>query len=217
MRNGKLPLTQKILNQVESLPYFTIENIQMMGVPNYQLRIALSRLDEKGKIIRLKKGLYTSSKYLERVKSQGGLAPFIEFIATKIYTPSYLSLEYVLYENNVLTEIPVSFTLITKNKTYKVRNPLGQFIYRKIKDGLFCHYHVEKKNGYIYYKADRVKALFDFLYLRKDRILNKEMAQELRLNLEIYTKSEIKRFKQYVEQEGSKKMKEIFGFLFKNV
>jgi len=31
---------------------------------------------------------------------------FIEFIATRIYAPSYLSLDYVLYENNVLTEVP---------------------------------------------------------------------------------------------------------------
>lgn len=214
MRNDSDSLTRKILLQVEHLPYFTIENLQIMDVPPYHLRIVLSRLEEREAIIRLKKGIYTSAKFVESTRGRGMDTVFIEFIATKIYAPSYLSLDYVLYENNVLTEVPVSFTLITKNKTYTVHNKLGRFIYHKIKDELFCGYQIEKKNGYIYYKADKVKALFDFLYLRKNRILNKEMAEELRLNLEIFRKSEIRRLKQYVDQEGSGKMKEILKFLF---
>lgn len=199
---------------VENLPYFAIENLQVIDVPPYQLRIALSRLKQRGSVIRLKKGVYTSKKFVEGTKGHGMETAFIEFIATKIYAPSYLSLDYVLYENNVLTEVPVSFTLITKNKTYTVHNNLGVFIYHKIKDKLFCGYQLVRKNGYVYYKADKVKALFDFLYLRKNRILNKEMAEELRLNLEVFNKSEMKRLKQYVDQESSWKMKEILGFLF---
>jgi len=214
MRNNSDSLTRKILLLVEHLPYFTIENLQIIDVPSYQLRIALSRLEERGGIIRLKKGIYTSLKFVEGTRSQGMDTTFIEFIATKIYAPSYLSLDYVLYENNVLTEVPFSLTLITKNKTYMVHNNLGRFIYHKIKDGLFCGYQTVRKNGYIYYKSDKVKALFDFLYLRKNRILNREMAEELRLNLDVFTKSEIRRLKQYCEQEGSRKMKEIFRFLF---
>lgn len=214
MRNNSDSLTGKILLRVEHLPYFTIDNLQIMDVPPYHLRIVLSRLKERGGILRLKKGMYTSAKFVEGTKGRGMYTAFIEFIATKIYAPSYLSLDYVLYENNVLTEVPVSFTLITKNKTYTVHNNLGRFIYHKIKDELFYGYRVEKKNEYIYYKADKVKALFDFLYLRKNRILNREMAEELRLNLEVFSKSEIKRLKQYIEQEGSGKMKEIFRFLF---
>lgn len=214
MRNDNDSLTRKILLLVEHLPYFNIENLQIIDVPPYQLRIALSRLEKRGSIIRLKKGIYTSTKFVESTSGRGMTTAFIEFIATRIYAPSYLSLDYVLYENNVLTEVPFSLTLITKNKTYTVQNNLGRFIYHKIKDGLFCGYQTVRKNGYIYYKADKVKALFDFLYLRKDRIFNREMAEELRLNLEVFSKSEIGRLKEYIEQEGSSKMKEIFGFLF---
>lgn len=214
MRNSSDSLTRTILLHVENLPYFAIENLQVIDVPPYQLRIALSRLKQRGSVIRLKKGVYTSKKFVEGTKGHGMETAFIEFIATKIYAPSYLSLDYVLYENNVLTEVPVSFTLITKNKTYTVHNNLGVFIYHKIKDKLFFGYQIVRKNGYVYYKADKVKALFDFLYLRKNRILNKEMAEELRLNLEVFNKSEMKRLKQYVDQESSWKMKEILGFLF---
>jgi len=216
MRNDSGSLARRILLLVEHLPYFTIENLQIIDVPPYQLRIALSRLKERGDIIRLKKGIYTSTKFVEGTRGGGMDTAFIEFIATKIYAPSYLSLDYVLYESNVLTEVPVSFTLVTKNKTYTVHNNLGRFIYHKIKDTLFCGYQTVRKNGYIYYKGDKVKALFDFLYLRKNRILNREMAEELRLNLEIFSKSEIRRLKHYVDQEGSGKMKEIFRFLFQH-
>jgi len=214
MRNKDNSLTKKILMLVQYLPYFTIENLRIIDVPAYQLRIALSRLQERGIILRLKKGIYTSLKFVEGTRGQGMDTAFIEFIATKIYTPSYLSLDYILYENNVLTEVPFSITLITKNKTYRVHNNLGQFIYHKIKDELFCGYQTVRENGFIYYKSDKVKALFDFLYLRKNRILNREMAKELRLNLEVFTNSERRKLKQYIEQEGSRKMKEIFSFLF---
>lgn len=145
MRNDSDSLTRKILLQVERLPYFTIENLQIIDVPPYHIRIALSRLEERGGIIRLKKGIYTSTKFVEGTRGRGMYTSFIEFIATKIYAPSYLSLDYVLYENNVLTEVPVSFTLITKNKTYTVHNSLGGFIYHKIKEELFCGYRIEKK------------------------------------------------------------------------
>ena len=214
MRNRDNSLTGKIIEEIESLPYFTIDNLKLIEVPPYQIRIALSRLEKRGIIIRLKKGFYTSKKFIEKTKTNGMYTSFMEFIATRTYAPSYLSLDYVLYENNILTEIPVSFTLVTRNKTFTISNKLARFIYHKIKDGLFCGYRVEKRNGYLYYKADKVKALFDFLYLRKNMILNQEIAEELRLNLEVFKRSEIKRFKEYVDQEGSRKMKEIFHFLF---
>jgi predicted transcriptional regulator of viral defense system len=214
MGNIKEPLTKEIMGKVERLPYFTIDNVKIIGAPLYQIRIVLSRLEKRGVIIRLKKGFYTSKKFIENTKMNGMYTPFMEFIATRLYSPSYLSLDYVLYENNLLTEVQVSFTLVTRNKTFSISNGLGRFIYRKIKDDLFCGYRVEKRNGYIYYKADKVKALFDFLYLRKKIILNREMAEELRLNLEAFKRSEIKRLKEYVDQEGSRKIKEIFHFLF---
>lgn len=214
MRNRREPLTKEIMGKVEKLPYFTIDNLKIIGAPLYQIRIALSRLEKRGVLVRLKKGFYVSKKFIEKTKMNGMYTPFMEFIATRLYSPSYLSLDYVLYENNLLTEVPVGFTLITRNKTFSISNGLGRFIYRKIKDDLFYGYRVEKRNGYIYYKADKVKALFDFLYLRKKMILNREMAEELRLNLEVLDKSNLKRLKEYVVREGSGRMEEIVKFLF---
>ncbi|MGB9722065.1 MAG: type IV toxin-antitoxin system AbiEi family antitoxin domain-containing protein [bacterium] len=214
MRNDEKTLTDKILSAVEGLPIFSFNNLRLIDVPPYQLRIALNRLKKRGRIIGLKKGFYTSARFIERAKSDRTWTPFVEFIATKLYFPSYLSLEYVLYENNILTEVPVNFTLITKNKTYAITNNIGVFIYHKIKDSLYCGYRVEKANGYFYFKADKAKALFDFLYLRKKMIINRETAYALRLNLEVFTKADLRSLRQYVEIEGSNKMREIFSFLF---
>ena len=214
MRNEKESLAKEIMGKVENLPYFTIDYLKTISAPIYQIRISLSRLEKRGLIIRLKKGFYASRKFIDNTKMNGMFTPFTEFIAIKLYSPSYLSLDYVLYENNLLTEVPVSFTLITRNKTFSISNGLGRFIYRKIRDGLFYGYRVEKRNGYIYFKADKAKALFDFLYLRKKMIRNREIAEELRLNLEVLDKSDLKRLEEYVDREGSRKMKEIVTFLF---
>lgn len=154
-------------------------------------------------------------KMVERMEKENKFSSFLEFLAVKIYSPAYLSLEYVLYENNILTEMPKNFTLITKNKTATFLNRFGVFIYHKLKDKLFLGFTIERANNLLIYKATKAKALFDFLYLRKREILNKEMARELRLNLGEFRPKEKKELKSYVDLEGSKKMREIYSFLFR--
>ena len=212
MRNNST--TGKILSHVKKLPYFDIGNLGILQISPHYLRIALSRLNSKGEIIRLKKGLYTSRKFVERAKMQNNFSYFLEFLASQICSPSYLSLEYILYENNILTEIPQNFTLITKNKTSVTSNPLGIFLHHKIKDVLFCGFEVKKVGNLLIYRAEKSKALFDFLYLRKRMILNREMIKELRLNLDNFTNQDRKSLQKYIRLEGSKKMMEIYTFLF---
>lgn len=120
MRNSEIALTAMILSHVEKLPYFSVDNLKILDVPLYHLRIALSRFEKKGRVVRLKKGFYTSATYLEKVKNSGMFTSFVEFVSNKMYAPSYLSLDYVLYESNALTEVPTNYTLVTRNKTYKV-------------------------------------------------------------------------------------------------
>ncbi len=95
------------------------------------------------------------------------------------------------------------------------RKIFGIFIYHKVKDKLFLGFAVQRINGFLIYKATKAKALFDFLYLRKREILNKEMAKELRLNLGEFNPKEKKELKSYIDLEGSKKMREIYSYLFR--
>jgi predicted transcriptional regulator of viral defense system len=214
MRNTDITLSKAILLNVDTLPYFSVDNLKILDVALYHLRIVLSRLEKAGKIIRLKKGLYVSARYIDATKSKGMLTAYTEFVSNKIYAPCYLSLEYVLHESNVLTDVPTNYTLVTRNKTYTVTNKVGVFVYHNIKDSLFCGYGVEKKDGYLYHKADRVKALFDFLYFRKNIIINRQTVEELRLNLEVYGKNELRSLYKYADIERSAKMRKIFNFLF---
>ena len=47
------------------------------------------------------------------------MSAYLEFLAGALYTPSYLSMEYVLHGHGMLTDMPVAFTAATKKKTAK--------------------------------------------------------------------------------------------------
>lgn len=209
MRN-KESLNLKVLLLVEKLPCFSLENLKILDIKNAYLRIILSRCEKNGEFIRLKKGLYTSKNFINNIKIKDRYSDFLEFLSNQIYYPSYLSLDYILYQYNILTEVPVNFTLITKNKTATFSNKLGNFIYHKIKDNLFTGFKITKNNNLIIYKATKIKALFDFLYLRKNLLIDKKSIKELRLNLDDIILKEKKEFKKYVDLEGSKVMQRVY-------
>lgn len=209
MRNEKK--SDKVRNLIEKLPVFSLGNLKILNLSEEYLRIFLSRETKTGRVIRLKKGLYTSKIFVEKMKNKSRYSDFLEFIAGKIYEPSYLSLDYVLYENNLLTEMPVNFTLITKNKTAVFSNELGNFIYHKIKDELFFGFKIIEKEDFFIYKATPAKALFDFLYLRKNLLVNKKAIEALRINTEELNSKDKKELKKYIEKEDSEAMKRIYS------
>jgi len=195
---------KEILKYVENLPYFYVANLKMLDISDRYINIIVNRFFKKGLLIRLKRQCYVSKRYIETVKTEGEYSGYIEYVSSKIYEPSYLSLEYVLYENNVLTESPQKFTLVTKNKTAEIRNALGSFLYHKIKDEFFDDYIVKKKGAFLAAKASPGKALFDFLYLRKNIIMNKNNAKALRLNLANLAQKDARVFMKYAKMAGSR-------------
>jgi len=206
--------SKKAISVAEKLPYFTIESLRSMEKDKNYLKIFLSRYSKKGKIIRLKRGLYVSKNFIDEAQAKGTFSSYLEFLANTIYPSSYLSLEYILYKHNILTEVPVNFTLITTNKTAKFTNKMGSFFYHKIKDSLFAGFKVFEKDGFFIYEATKAKALFDSLYLRKNLLMDKKAVEELRLNVENLNKKDKGELEKYVELENSKKMKGIFNWLF---
>lgn len=212
MRNN-INLSKNLFISVEKLPYFEFSNLRGFGASVSYLRILLARRAKRGDLIRLKKGLYTTKKFIDKTKINGRYSPFLEFLAGQICHPSYLSLDYVLYRNNLITEIPVNFTLITSGKTASFFNQLGNFIYHKIKGDLFCGFEIVKDGEFVIYKATKAKALFDFLYLRKNLLISREIFNELRLNLDELSLKDKKEFKKYVNIDGSKTMLRIYSYL----
>lgn len=195
------------------LPYFGLDNLAGISKDKTYLKILLSRYEKAGRIIRLKKGIYVTKDYIDEVQKKDSFSFYTEFAAGLIYQPSYLSLEYILYRHNLLTEVPRNITSVTLNKTSRFTNALGHFFYHTVKPKLFCGFSIENDRGFRINCATKAKALFDFLYLRKNVLFSKEAVKELRLNFDSFNRPDLRELGKYIKLEGSKRMKEIFKLI----
>jgi predicted transcriptional regulator of viral defense system len=212
MRNDNIR-TKRIFKLAETLPLFGAADLAPLGEKKSYLNIILSRFTDRGALIHLRKNLYVAKIYVDNTDRKGLFSDYVEFIANKLYSPSYLSLDYVLHEHNMLTELPRNITSVALRKTDRFTNELGNFIYHKIKEKLFLGFSIVKKGNFSILKATKAKALFDFLYFRKRLLVDREAAKELRLNLNNFTKKYFKELEGYVKIEESDKMKEIINWL----
>ena len=205
--------SKRILKLTEALPLFGAADLAPIGEKREYLNIILSRYVKRGTMLHLRKNLYVTKSYLDNAERRGIFSSYVEFTANKMYPPSYLSLDYVLHEHNMLTEIPQNLTSVGLRKTDHFSNHLGNFIYHKIKEELYLGFKVVKKGDFSILKATKAKALFDFLYLRKRLLVDKRAVEELRLNLDEFTENDFKELEGYVETERSPRMKEILNWL----
>jgi hypothetical protein len=212
-----------ILAAFERLPYFTIEGFRQIAgdaaIDDAHARIALSRWVKAEHLIALKKGMYMHHRFYEQHRQEATFAPAVSSI---LLPQSYLSLEYVLQQAGILTEITYPITAITIKNTRTIINPLGTFVYRHIQPGLYFGFQIMEAYGVPYGQAPVTKALFDYLYLRTlPADLNPQhynLAEELRLNLEEFTREEQEEFTGYVLKSettrwGGAKMRHILNNL----
>lgn len=204
----------KFLAAVETLPYFDIWSARKLVGDESYLRIILSRYSKSGKLFRLKKGIYVSRAYVDAVQKKGIYTSYLEFLASAIYEPSYLSLEYVLHKCNALTEAAVNFTSVAAQKTARFSNAFGNFIYHNVKKELFTGFHVSDRDGFPVFEATKAKALFDYLYLRKNLLMDERAVKELRMNTSVFGRTDRGEFRGYVEMESTSRLKNISERLF---
>ena len=210
------------LSSLESFPYFTIEAVkQLLGdesVAAGTIQTALYRWMKAGQIIQLKKGVYMTRRFFEQHRADVDFAP----MASAILIPqSYLSLEYILQRNAILTEMTYPVTAVTLKQTRVFENKLGTFTYRNIKTDVYQGFKFSEYMGIPIAQATMAKALFDFLYLRpwkgSRRLTGYNLAEDLRLNLEDFSESNQVEFETFVEISNSKKMDQILKNLRKTV
>lgn len=191
-----------ILSTFERLPYFTIEGFRQIAgdnvVDDAHARIALYRWVKAGHLIALKKGVYMHHRFYEQHRQDAAFAPAV---STILLPQSYLSLEYVLQQHGVLTEITYPVTAITIKNTRTIVNSLGTFVYRHMQPYLYSGFQIMGAYGVPYAQASVAKALFDYLYLRAlPAVLEPQhynLAEDLRLNLEELTLEERDEFAEY--------------------
>lgn len=147
------------------LPYIKTQGMltSVAGMPQ-AMRNQLTRWQNKGLIIPLKRGVYILNKNDRKV------FPSRFFFANQLMWPSYVSLESALSHYGFIPEVVVDVTSITSKKTNCFKNSLGQFIYQHVKPAVFKGYHSFKDEGGMdVLIAGPEKAVVDFLYLNLNK------------------------------------------------
>lgn len=186
-------------NQFKNYPIIHLSDIKNVE-PSFDSR----RLYEWQKIGYLKKVINNFYVFANKELSDYEM----NFIANKLYEPSYLSFEYALNYYGLIPEIVFLRTCVTTRKTKNIKSVIGNFSYHKTKNELFFGYKLEQNNNVSYKIADPEKALLDLLYFRKD-ISNENDLYELRFNEEVF-KERINKNKiiRYLKKFDSKKLKQ---------
>jgi predicted transcriptional regulator of viral defense system len=136
----------------DSRTVFKINDIELLINSNDRLLYQkLNKLVKKGKLLNIRKGIYAKEDY----KS--------EELACLLYTPTYISLGYVLQRSGIIFQYDNAITNISYlNREISVNNQLIQ--YRQIKREILLNTNgiINKNNTNI---ATPERALLDTLYL----------------------------------------------------
>ncbi len=126
-------------------------------------RDRITKLLQRGTIVRVKKGLYVFGADDSRGPVQKGI------LANLIYGPSYISLEYALREHGLIPERVEAVTSVALGRARAFTTPLGRFTYRTIPLPAFRTgvERVKIGQGRHYLRALPEKALADKLYADK--------------------------------------------------
>jgi len=173
----------KIYNQV---PLIDSSTFSLYSDNTRNLRRQVREWIIKGYVLPLKKGVYIfNDNYRKR-------EPPCLFIANFLISPSYLSLEYAFGFYDLIPEKVTVFTSITTKKTKSLKNCLGVFEYRSIKEDLFFGVKEEVDKDREFFIALPEKALLDYFYFNHQFRGRFSEFESLRLqNLEIIDKKRL--------------------------
>lgn len=176
-----ISLNIKIFTPQDLSALFGANKRAVQGFLNYNLK--------KGVFVRLKRGLYALKRNF----------PSDFYLANRLYSPSYVSLDTALAYHRLIPEAVYAVTSITTKPTreFEVRGRL--FDYRKIKKQAYTGYFPQKIEKEVVYLASPEKAIADFLYFV---FLGKRDFNE-RLKAKKINK---KRLKQYLKLFENKKL-----------
>lgn len=138
-------------------------------------RLNLNNWIKKGFIIKLRNEWYAFKECLSQ-------PDFHQYVANRIYRPSYISLQYALAHYGMIPEEIMTVTSVSSLKTASFENALGRFSYNKVKPELMFGYEPKiTANGRAIMFATPEKALLDLLYLSPFYKTEADMS-ELRLD-----------------------------------
>lgn len=159
--------------QWRQLGCFSIQQVYAWE-PDFN-RFNINNWLKKGYLVKLRKEWYAFSECL-------ALADFAQYIANRIYMPSYISLHSALSHYGMIPEAITKITSVTTLKTAEFSNDFGDYTYQTVKPALMFGYEPQPMaDGRSVLFASPEKALLDLLYLYPFYSTEEDML-ELRLD-----------------------------------
>ncbi|MBI4649400.1 MAG: hypothetical protein HY738_23075 [Bacteroidia bacterium] len=181
-------------------------NYQVLSWKQNFERANFVRWIKKGYVIPLRKGFYTFPEYLN-------IHGFDLYIANRIYTPSYVSLHYVLHYYGVIPEGVTQITSVSSLKTTMFNNKLGTFTYQTMLPELLFGYEEKHFGKWTIKFASIEKAIIDLFYLYPFYNTESEI-RELRFDSEMLKIDANNMFRQ-VEKYKNKSLESRLGLMLK--
>jgi len=150
----------ELLSIVGGETVFTTGLLLAGDVSPEAVRLQLSRWVSEGRILRLRRGLYTLAAPYATVPPE----PFV--IANAMERSSYVSCQSALEWHGLIPEAAPTVVSVTPGRPCVVENDLGSFIYRHLKPSLLWGFRNEEMGeGRTVRIAEPEKALLDLAYL----------------------------------------------------
>ncbi len=183
--------------QLKDFPVFSIKDIEKVDFSFHKQR--LSEWQKKGYVKKVRQGFYVFSDLQVNEK-------ILFTVASRIYEPSYISLEMALSIYGLIPEAVYGVTSTTSQNTKTIKTPIGDFIYRHTRPDLMFGYELREHNGHHYQIAEMEKAILDYLYFNS-KINDNESFEGMRFNIsEIKEKIDIEKFSKYLRAFHNKSL-----------
>ncbi len=157
-------------------------------------------LEQSGKIIRLKRGLYVVDPSVSHVPLSS------ELIANHIYAPSYVSMSSALRYYGLIPEAVYTSQSMTIKHSRSFDTPIGRFDYLYMsREAFHIGVTIINKQTYAFMMATPEKALCDLIAnspmvnLRYLKDVEVYLEEDIRLDMEEFMKMDTSIFEQYAQ------------------
>ncbi|HPT08330.1 MAG TPA: hypothetical protein PLE28_01385 [bacterium] len=191
---------KNLLEQLKTLPHFDKNTIYQLakhlGLEDSTVNTYISRFLKCKDILRLKNGLYVTTDFFEKNRSD---ISYSFYLANIIRAPSYVSSWTALQYYNLATEAVHTISSTTLKVTRDYQTKAGNFTYQSIKKDFFSDFYLVK-GKFDFYIASPAKALFDLLYFKTCQLKGlklediERMIKELRIDFDEMDKDEQEKF-----------------------
>ena len=151
---------ESLLSIVSTEPVFSSGLLMSGDVSPAAIQKQLARWLKAGKLIQVRRGLYTLAEPHRKVSPH----PFL--VANRLKRASYVSLQSAMAYHGMIPEYVPVVTSVTTGRPGTMNTTPGNFLFKHIKKSLFSGYReLEVEKGQMAFVATPEKSLLDLVYL----------------------------------------------------